>query len=281
MLNAISDSRRLVAGVLLWVAAAAHAENELWQEVATGLAMPYGTLLVEDSTYVSTVPEILSVDEQNGSSTVVATFAEGSPSGMLLDDDRTIVAVENGSGSLLRVDQDFNPIAIIAEGLGDPVTVKRFGKAYYVTDYNFGTGDGRLLRIGPSGQPKVYAKLSAPGSFHIDEGGIVVAEFDSGTLVHITHQGRQKQIIAQDLGNPLDVVAYDDGYLVSDFGNFDGKKGRLLYVTRSGRVTVLGDGELGNPAGLLVQGGALYVTDLIGGRLLKANLYQLFAQVRW
>jgi hypothetical protein len=266
---------------LLTFATTAQAGESLWREVATELTMPYGVLLVNDETYVSTVPDIVTVDEKTGDVTTVKTLTEASPSGMLLDEDRSIVAVENGTGSLLRFDQDFNLTEVIAQGLGDPVTVKRQGKAYYVSDYNFGTGEGRLLRVDRSSHPKVYAQLSAPGGFHVDEDGIVISEFDTGQLVALTHRGHHKQVIAEGLGRPLDVIALERGYLVTDFGGFDGTQGRLLHVGSNGRVTVLDDSELGNPAGLKIHGGALYVTDLIGGRLLKANLYQLFSQTEW
>ena len=267
--------------LLLTFTATVQAEEGVWQEVTTGLTMPYGVLLVDDKTYVSTVPDIVSVNEQTGDFTTVKTLSEASPSGMLLDEDRSIVAVENGTGALLRFDRNFNQIEVMARGLGDPVTVKRHGRDFYVADYDFGNGEGRLLKIGRSENPKVYAELAAPGGFHVEDDGVVISEFDAGQLVVLMHRGHRKQVIAEGLGRPLDVVALERGYLVTDFGGFDGTQGRLLHVGKNGRVTVLDDAELGNPAGLKVHGGVVYVTDLIGGRLLKANLYQLFSQAEW
>ncbi|WP_416398885.1 SMP-30/gluconolactonase/LRE family protein [Allohahella sp. A8] len=273
----------VLAALALVAMSQARAEQPaLWQQVASDLPMPYGVLLIDEKLYVSTVPDIVEVGEETGTHHPVKTLAEASPSGLLLDKDRTIVAVENGTGSLIRFNQNFEQLEVLAEGLGDPVTVKRLGNFYYVTDYNFGKGDGRLLRVTPGGATKVYAKLSGPGGFTIDKDEIFVAEFDKGQLVSLQKKGKVRQVVASGLGKPLDIVRLDSGgFIVSDFGGFDGATGRLLHVGENGRVTVLDSSTLGNPAGLLIHGGSLYVTDLIGGRLFKANLYKLLAETNW
>jgi hypothetical protein len=170
--------------------------------------------------------------------------------------------------------------SVLAEGLGDPITVKETNDAYLVVDYNFGLPNGRLLKIdkkAPSpATPEVLLLLDGPGSFYIDmDNSIYISKFDSGDLVEFNSKTGSQRVVASGLGRPLDVIRVNqDGFLVSDFGGFD-TTGRLLFVSNDGGVAVLNSNSISNPTGLFASGKYVYTADMIGGKLLKIKLENL------
>jgi hypothetical protein len=236
--------------------------NETWETVAENLQMPYGILVKSQKVYVSTIPSIGIIDEDTGGFDEKTALANGSPAGFIKDKSGFVV-VENGTGRLLSFDRHFVQSSVLAEGLGDPITVKETNDAYLVVDYNFGLPNGRLLKIdkkAPSpATPEVLLLLDGPGSFYIDmDNSIYISKFDSGDLVEFNSKIRVNQ----------------DGFLVSDFGGFD-TTGRLLFVSNDGGVAVLNSNSISNPTGLFASGKYVYTADMIGGKLLKIKLENL------
>ncbi len=250
-----------------------------WDTVSSNLMMPYGILVKSQKVLVSTIPTIGSIDEETGAFYEKTALANGSPAGFIKAENGYVV-VENGTGRLLAFDKNFSDSQVIAEGLGDPITVKETKDAYLVVDYNFGLPNGRLMSISKKSKwpvsPKILLTLDGPGSFYVDKNDLVyISKFDSGDLIEFNLKTKSQRIVATGLGRPLDVVRVNkEGFLVSDFGGFD-TTGRLLFVSNEGAVVTLNSDSIANPTGLFLTEKFVYTTDMTGGKLLKARTFNL------
>jgi len=252
------------------------AEVKVTQVIATGLDQPYITELVNTDMIVAVNGAVLKINKK-GDTTHLTDITPGSPSGVL-QAGSDFLSIDNTMGSLSLMTWDGQFIKTVATGLGDPVNLVRRGKEYFVTDYNKGLGNGRLLRVTDDGNvitlPVAAAELGGPSGIVVDDDTFVVTDFDGGRLLRVSDSG-EVLVIATGLGNPVDVKVYGNGFLVVDFAGGTGEGGRLLYIDSTGLVSTLLDHDLGSPAGIEISGPNAIVSDIMGGQLLQVELSEV------
>lgn len=241
---------------------------------AEGMMMPYAMEFAANEQLMVTTMEGVKRVRLSGEVSSFLNTAVGSPSGILRDGN-TWYVIENATGRLLKYEDGASAASVMHENLGDPVTLAKHQGKLLVTDYDLGGGQGRVLHLRMDGsreQVQSGGFFSGPSGIVGQPGRYVYTEFDLGELREVNAAG-QMRVLATRLGLPVDVRPYRNGYLVADFGGFDAPKGRLLYVTPSRRVHVIADtAQLTSAVGLTLRGDTAYVSDMLGGRVLKVRL---------
>lgn len=245
----------------------------LVEEVASGLAIPYGLLVEEDGNYLVTVDgEIIRVFEDGMLESLVQT-SENSASGMIYH-EQAVLMLDNTGESLVRYDAQWSATTV-ATGLGDPVSIVLDGNNYIVTDFAEAMTpgeDGRLLRVTSAGVVEEIASagLGAAAGVALADDGYYVTDFISGRLLHVARTG-EVDVVAEGLGNPVDIKRRDDLLYIADFAG-GSAGGRILMVSTSDHsVTTLDVSGLGSASGLALDGPDIVVADISGGKIFRVN----------
>lgn len=241
------------------------------EEVAGGLAIPYG-IVVDDDGYLVTVDGKVVHISSDGEVEDLASTSKDSASGLVRDGDHVIV-IDNTAGALVSFDADWKP-TILAKGLGNPVSLAADGDGFVVTDFDNNTdkdGFGRLLRVARDGSVEVIADegLGGPGGVVVDDEGFYVTDFNNGRLLRVTRKGEVSEVAA-GLGNPVDMKRRGDYLYMADFaGGSSG--GRVLKLDLEGNVEILDVSGVGSASGLALTGDDLVIADISGGRLFRVH----------
>lgn len=103
------------------------------------------------------------------------------------------------------------------------------------------------------------------------------------SLLKVAYSG-EVSVVANNLGAPIDIARFGEGFIVSDIGNpaNASENTRLLMVSRDGTVSEItneGFSESAGMAGIEVVGESVWVTDFNLGKLYKIELDGTFVEV--
>jgi hypothetical protein len=244
--------------------------------ISSGFIHPY-KLIFDNADLILTMDGAIHRISPSGVVTKIADTPPGPP-GSVSKFGADFIFVDNPGGQLLRITRD-GVISVIATGLGLPNVAVQEGSDFIVVDIGTPTdemlGPARLLRVSLDGNvtPIATQNLGGPAGLYIDEDGYWVPDFILGRLLLVSREGNV-EVVAEGLGQPLDIDFDGEAFIVTDFHNGfrpEGVgKGRIFRIFKSGRVEVIGrSGEVGNPTGLILRGPDILYTDVLEGTVLK------------
>jgi hypothetical protein len=186
-----------------------------------------------------------------------ATFH--SPTGLAVGDDGSLYIADTGNDAIRKLSRS-GMVSTFAKGLSAPTGLCWHGGALYVAE----TGRSRILRLVGKGRVEVVAGVSESAG----DAGEYYGGFANGAAA------------SARFDHPQGVAVGADGSVyVADTVN------AAVRVIRNGRVYTLtqsADGLSGAtmPRGLVLQGNALYVTDMFAGNVLQLDVSpQTFSDV--
>lgn len=163
----------------------------------------------------------------------------------------------------------------VATNIGFPEGTIFVGKQLYFVDYL----SSNVLRLVDGRQQVVWHRSGCGANGLVQTtGGLIVACFDSGTLVAITLDGKAVAEIDHDESGhlfdaPNDLAAAKDGDVYFSASGNLGNPGKV-FLLKPNRVAVEVAADLGfaNGVGLSPDGATLYVADSAAGRILAFSV---------
>ncbi|NER48986.1 MAG: hypothetical protein F6J92_20260 [Symploca sp. SIO1A3] len=186
------------------------------------------------------------------------------------------IGLSSGQANAANLYNISNPIlpsqiTTIADNLAVPYEIAVDGSDLVITTFD------ALVKIDPLGQVTTVAPLTpgSPGGVVAVDGNYIVAEYATGSLLHISQDGNISTIAA-NLGFPVGVAQQGDSFIVVDIGIPEAENGqigdaRLLRVSLDGTVSVIASEDLGAPIAVAVEGDQFWLTDYGFGRLLSVS----------
>jgi sugar lactone lactonase YvrE len=244
----------------------------------------------------------------DGSRAVAARLSE--PNGLALDAHGNLAIADSGNDVIRKVDPAGRITTFMKPGkVSDPIGLAFNGDDLYVA----AAGDGRVLRIRPSGSLIEVARDVRPGYLVLKRGNLYLSDSGHNTVIEIAAQdilkgregavttiaGTEKGGFSGDGGAATDAqVQFPSGIVLDAKGNLyvaDSNNNRVRKVDRDGIITTVagtgvsgfsGDGggataaRLDTPVGLAVDGaGNLYIADHGNNRVRRVDAKGVIATV--
>ena len=185
------------------------------------------------------------------------------------------VSIAFGAGNGAAVSAADGIETTVATDIGFPEGTIFVGKRLYFVDYL----RSNVLRL-VDGRPEVVWHRPGCGANGLVQttGGLIVACFDSSTLVVITLDGKTVSEIDQDeSGHPFevpnDLAAAKNGDVYFSASGNSGNPGKVFFLKPNrAAVEVAADLGFANGVGLSPDGDTLYVADSATGRILAFSI---------
>ncbi|WP_188080138.1 SMP-30/gluconolactonase/LRE family protein [Neorhizobium sp. P12A] len=186
-----------------------------------------------------------------------------------------LLSIACGAGNPVAASAAEGIEATVAKDIGFPEGTIFVGKQIYFVDYL----RSNVLRL-VDGRSKVIWHRQGCGANGLVQtaGGLIVACFDSGTLVVISLDGKTVTEVDQDQNGqffeaPNDLAAAKDGNVYFSASGNSGNPGKVFFL-KPNRVAVEVETDLGfaNGVGLSPDGATFYVADSATGRIVAFSI---------